>query len=433
VSPAAAPATSARAPAAALAPRPRHDGLGERLLACRRRRVVAEPLVQRAVRIDDGTRKVGERKYQPGGLSAQVGSRYSVAALIADAVPRVFEDEAELKSYANGQTDHIGDVVTARAGTFWYRLPRDDLTVLGEEHSNPDGTVQDVLRAFRTARFMYEPFNAVTNVAALNVDHSKTTARLGVIDQGLSAGLVRDPAFEPALENAVLKALAGTTLLGQFSGGDPAAMGPHEQAMWSGRANAGAWSQGERCALYLALAVQLAEDIAEHDFPRAKSSEPPLTTRGRELKAMYKKHKSVLRGFMRAKEADDLVGVYELTAPKGFRSLPKLDDFASAFHAYAAEYIAALGAEKGNAELTRQGRLLENNRDPTIRELGAAREEIMWERIAEADVGGYLLVGIGDNHRVALARRLRTAGIAHAKVDEDLVAQRAANQRQWLP
>jgi len=136
---------------------------------------------------------------------------------------------------------------------------------------------------------------------------------------------------------------------------------------------------------------------------------------------------------MATKDGDDLIGIYELTAPNNFRVLPVLNAFAVRMHAYAAHYIQRLGAQTGNAALARGGRALERNPSATLTSLSPVREEIMWNRIQQAVSGGYLIVGMGDAHRQNLASRLNTASIPHEEVVASLQRQRTAINSSWTP
>ena len=112
------------------------------------------------------SRAVGRRRQAEGrrGVStrparARTSASAASLALIDDPIKRVFVDHDRARELRGGDLDHVGDVVTQAAGTFWFRLPLDKLTVIGEEHHNKDGNVEDVIRALRRLRWMYEPFN----------------------------------------------------------------------------------------------------------------------------------------------------------------------------------------------------------------------------------------------------------------------------------
>jgi hypothetical protein len=428
--------TPANAAAATVLPAHlRHDGLGRSLRAAVQRRAAPEQLLQREVRIDGGKKRVKEHRYQPGGMREHWGSRFKVADLLTDPVKRVFESEGELVLYAEGMTDYIGDVVTQTAGTFWYRLPEHDLTVLGERHSNPEGHVDDVLKAFGTARFMQEPFNAATPLAAApDVDFADTNKRLGEVNAGLATGLTLDPAFDPSLENIVIKALTGASIFrNEFLAAKPKTMKPAVQDTWKARPTVADWSYGERCALYLSMALHLTEDIARKDYGAPKKDDTQLVRSSRALKAFFDKNELELRSVMEAKDKDDLIGIYELTEPDGFKILPVLKQFTLLFHEYAAQYVRQLGKESGNKKLESEGSWLSKHREATLGQLSPAREEIMWERVKLADSSGYLIVGMGDAHRRDLEARLNAEGIAHARVDEHLKKQEAQIAATWVP
>jgi hypothetical protein len=392
--------------------------------------------IQRYVRTGGGATKVDEAKYQAGGASAAVGTKRKVADLIADPLRRVFADTAELESYANGKTDYIGDVKTASAGVFWYRLPKDKLTVLGEEHSDKKGNVEDVILGLGTSRFMYEPYSAVNSLTALNVPLTSTQARVDQIHAGRrTAGAVdTQGTFNPALEDIVIKALTGATVARtQFIAGDPATMTEEEQKEWKGRATKSAYSFGERIALYLALAIHITSDLSKHDFGAENFVESPYVKSSRRLKNYYLAHQGALDAFMNTKDADDLVGIYELTASKQFKNLRDLERFTVVFHEYASRYIEQLGKEKQNPTLESEGKALFANKDAELETFSPAREEIMWERVKEAVKGGYLLVGMGDAHRKNLKDRLDRATIPHAKVAKSLTDQKGAVDAGWVP
>ena len=61
--------------------------------------------------------------------------------------------------------------------------------------------------------------------------------------------------------------------------------------------------------------------------------------------------------------------------------------------------------------------------------MSPAREAIMWQKIQSAK--GYLLVGMGDQHRVNLAGKLDKAGIKHAFIADDLEKQKTDVNGKW--
>jgi hypothetical protein len=183
--------------------------------------------------VDKGSKRVDEDHYKTGA-GKSVGSRSSVAALIGDSVKRVFQDATELEDYANGKTDYIGDVKTKKKGTFWFRLPKDQLTVLGEAHHDEEGNFEDVVKGLRTSRFMYEPFNELAATTALAIPYTGTQTRLDQVNKGIGiAGFADRAKFDPDLENIVIKALTGTSILrNEFIPGKPM---PREDAQWKKR------------------------------------------------------------------------------------------------------------------------------------------------------------------------------------------------------
>ncbi|HEU4432795.1 MAG TPA: DUF4157 domain-containing protein [Pyrinomonadaceae bacterium] len=395
----------------------------------------APACIQRAVRVNNGGQRVNEAEYQAGGAKANVGSRFRVSALIADSVRRAFVDVAELEQYANGGTDNIGDVTTASAGVFWYRLPNNRVTVLGEQHQNPRGNVEDVILGVHTSRFMYEPFNEIAQVGGLSPEFSGTQSRLSQLNQQYRvSSLVNRRSFNPDLENIVIKALTGAQVFrNQFLPANPRTMGAAQQQTWGRRPSTSAYSFGERVALYLTTGIHIAQDLAQRPQGPPTAAEANLVQSGDALAAFYRTNQGVLDGVMRTKDGDDLIGIYELTAPGNFSVLPVLDAFSVLMHAYASQYIQRLGAQTGNAALTSEGQALERNPGATLSSLSPAREEIMWNRLQQAISGGYLIVGMGDAHRQNLTPRLNAAGIAHEEVTASLLRQRTAVNSSWSP
>lgn len=384
-------------------------------------------MLQRAVRIDGGAKKVDEAHYTTGPGKA-VGSKRLVSSLIADPVKRVFTDQAELEKFANGQTDYIGDVVTASAGTFWYRLPENKMTVLGEVHHGDKGNVPDVIKGLNTSRFMYEPFNELAPTQALGVPTPGTQKRLDEANKAVEvSGQVNRALFNPDLENIVIKALTGT----QIARNEYAPLSEADRARkpWKARASNSEYSYGERVALYFAMAIHIAQDLSKHDFGEENFVESSYVMSARHLKGVYVANQAALDAFMTTKDADELIAIYELTAPGGFANLTAITDFAAQFHQYGSEYIQQLGTEMKSQTLADEGKKLLNKPGATITDLSPAREEIMWQKIQAAK--GYLLVGMGDAHHRNLTGKLDAAGIPHAFVPTDLNQQKSDIAGKW--
>ncbi len=390
--------------------------------------------VQRQVRINGGKTRVNEVEYHKVGIKGFIGSKHSVSALIVDNVRRVFSDVAELEDYANGQTDYIGDVATSSAGTFWYRLPKNQLTVLGESHNSNTGNVEDVIIGLQTSRFMYEPFNELASVPALNVPFTGTQSRLTQLNsQERVAGLVDRRNFNPDLENIVIKAITGASLTrNEFIANNPHTMSAAEKQSWGRRATNNDYSFGERTALYLSMGIHLASDIAKENFSSPNFVETPFVKSRRSLKEFYLKNQPILYQFMNTKDGDDLVGIYELTAPNNFRNLNVIKDFTLVLHEYGSLYVMGLAAQSGNNSLEAQGKILSGKLNTKLDDFSPAREEIMWEKIQTAKANGYLIVGMGNAHHINLQTRLNNAGIPHEEVEQSLKRQRNAVNTSWV-
>ncbi len=418
--------------------------------------------VQRRVRIDDGRRRVNEADYLPGGSKSAVGSRHSVASLIRDNVRRVFDSVTELERYANGQTDFIGDVKTqTRPKPFWYRLPENRLTVLGEGHADRSGNVEDVILGLQTSRFMYEPFHEFTSVPPFSPSQigSSTQTRMGQIESGgRLGGVANKPALHTVygwevsyphhLENMVIKALTGTAVtLNMFIAGNPPTMGRAKRQYWGSRASTSDYTYGDRAALYLSMAIHIASDIAQYNFGPATSGgtraaqtadpyEPGYvgyTESARRLAEFYRANQGVLDALMRAKDSDDLIGIYELTRRNGFADLPVLKDFALAFHTYATNYIEHLGWRKSNIDLVIAGMNLYEETGADLDRFTPLRDEIMWERVQYANKRNYLIVGMGTTHRENLQARLNAEGIRNEEVVQGLQEQERTINSGWTP
>jgi uncharacterized protein DUF4157 len=387
--------------------------------------------IQRLVRTGSGKTKIDETEYQTGAKKA-VGTRVKVKDLIADATPRAFTDTAELDSFANGTTDYIGDVKTASAGTYWYRLPPKKLTVLGEKHHDPMGNFEDVVVGLHTQRFKYEPFNEAVDVAGVKTPDTKK--RIGEVNKQYDSAkeVKAGSKFKPELENVVIKAMTGAALAREFIGKSPATMSAAKKKEWVSRPSLSAYSGGERAALYFTLGIHIAKDLAAKGFGKPSSSELPVTTSGRKLADIYTANKADLDALMTKKDGDDLIGIYELTEPGSFKVLPVVKDFAVAMHEYGSRYIQQLGTETGNKDLVKEGKTLEGNASPGLMDFNPAREAIMWTKIQQALVGGYMLVGMGNTHRTDMAAKLKKLGVEHEFVPDSLERQKDEVKKVWV-
>ena len=126
------------------------------------------------------------------------------------------------------------------------------------------------------------------------------------------------------------------------------------------------------------------------------------------------------------------IGIYELTSPNSFGNLSVIKDFTLVFHEFASRYIQELGRQTGSRTLRREGTALAGNLGETLSDLNPAREEIMWQNVQRARSRGYLLVGMGDAHRVNLQPRLTGARIPNEEVEQSLLAQQAGVNATWV-
>ncbi len=348
------------------------------------------PVVQRKVRIDRGRSKVDEPRYRGDG---EINGRFSTRDLIDDDVRRTFDDAAEFEAYARGETDYIGDVNTGSAGKFWFRLPRDELTVLGETHGAANGTVRDVIIAFGTRRFKYEPFNYVERVGSDEVTLPGTSR---VLEEGVEResrrGLPTSALFNPALESVTAKAMAAVADLRGYIHSP----GKRNGSEWKGRSGADRYASGERVAHGLMLAIEIADDIARHDFGAVKEDESAVLKASRALQAVYAANREMLTDLRRAKRIKDGLGIYELLGTKQ-STLDKADAFAIAFLKYGALRIEEFGRWANSQALILGARRV---RDPptSFVALEKVREAFMLKSIKAAEQQGFLLVGMGSLH-----------------------------------
>ena len=369
-------------------------------------------LLQREVRIDGGRTRVDEAFYRSRS-GRSIGRRRRVADLL---------------------DDHIGDVVTRTAGTFWFRLPPDRMTVLGEIHHNPRGNVEDVIVGLGTSRFMYEPYNYAARVGNIGAQYGGTEARMAQVERTHAVNpLVDRGRYDPGLENIIVKAMTGAAITRNEYLTTPRARRSAPQ--WRSRASTNDYSFGERAALYLSLAIHIAQDLAASPLPAPARGQSRYAAAAHRLVTVYTTHQRELDAFMQAKDNDDLIGIYELTSPNNFANVPAIRAFAREFHDYGARYVEQLGIDTRNRVLEREGRELLANPRAGLDRFSPAREEIMWQNIELARLAGsdYLIVGMGDAHRQNLEPRLNRAGIPHSEVFDALTDQQQEINRNWVP
>jgi hypothetical protein len=193
------------------------------------------------------------------------------------------------------------------------------------------------------------------------------------------------------------------------------------------------YSYGERAALYLSMGIHIAQDISQYNFGPPNFVQSLYILSARHLKDNYLQNQAVLDLFAQTKDADDLIAIYELTSPNNFQNLNAIKDFTLALHEYGSRYVEQLGQQTGNAVLQSEGQRLSANTGATIDDLSPAREEIMWSKIQLALAGGFLIVGMGDAHRVNLTPRLNAAGISHDEVSNSLAQQASTVNSNWVP
>jgi hypothetical protein len=388
----------------------------------------APPTLRRAVRIDGGKTRVRESDYQPGGNYADMGDRFKVAALISDSVQRAFINEFELQNYAYGATDYIGDVKTKAGITYWFRLPKDKLTVLGEKHASELGNVDDVIAGLGTNRFKNEAFSEVVDVAGQHTPGAQAKERQIVQQRPKAAPSGTIGEYTPELENATIKAFAGASYLRHINPGD---IQEADRKAWGSRATTSDHNWGSAVAELIALSIHIAADLATQGFGAPAAGEPAITARARRLADYYTANKAALDALMTTTDADPLLGILPMVEPNSFAVLPMLRGLADVMLEYGTAYVAQLSKERGNKELAAAGKHLEANRSKESIPIDSVREAIMWEKIEEAIAAGYLLVGMGDIHRGRLADKLDKRGIPHAFVEDELVKQKQDVIAKW--
>jgi len=240
--------------------------------------------------------------------------------------------------------------------------------------------------------------------------------------------------FDPSLENIVIKGLTGCAIYrNEFLPAHPESMSASTQQTWGSRASTSGYSYGERCALYLAIAIHIAKDLSAHPFGPPNDVENLYVTSARALADFYTQHQPDLDRIMNLKDGDDLIGIFDILQQNFFSDLQLLEDFSVAFHEYGSRYIEQLGIESGSRALETAGDALAGNLGAQIDALSPAREEIMWQRIQQARTHGYLIVGMGEAHRLNLQSRLSAAGISNEEAASSLRRQAAAVNTRWIP
>ena len=116
------------------------------------------------------------------------------------------------------------------------------------------------------------------------------------------------------------------------------------------------------------------------------------------VEGAYLKYQAELDAFMKAKDASQLIGIYELTEPGGFANEPPEGVHARLPRVRLALHQAARDRERERGP-REAGRGPGKNLGAKLDDLSPARETIMWQKIQAAK--GYLLVGMGDAHRKA--------------------------------
>ena len=377
-----------------------------------------------------GIRAAADRTLQatPGAYEGDVARtpRGDVTRLFTDDLQREFESWGEFDEYLNFRADWVGEVTTGKGRRYWYRLPTDKLTVLGESHRSKSGNVQDVIEGLRTVRFMYEPINAMYAVGP-DVDYASTTSRLAKFTDEVTSGMDHSSLYSNELESAVLKAM---TAMFMFESGDsPGSKGfveDPDDGDWDD-AEVGGYSLGERTAFYFALAIDIASDVARVDWSQLNITDP-LVKESAALASAYLSRQKTLDTMRETKDASATMGIRTLTKRLDPKSLLP---FVHAFVRWGSRYTVELGIKLGSRKLQKEGAKLKPGRGLTLDDLSPAREAVMWERILIAARNDYLLVGVGDAHRQNLKDRLTEHGIAHAEVAEDLKHQQRAVGRRW--
>lgn len=387
--------------------------------------LLREAVLQRKVGI-----KIGS-KTEEAELDQYIGDlehtkRGDVRGWFGDDLRREFEDWYEFDKYIAGTADHIGEVTTDAGKRYWYRLPTDKVTVLGETHRNPDGNVQDVLKGLQTARFMYEPINVLSSVGP-DIEYTGTWKRLDESDVERTKGMNRSNPRGNWLESAALKAM--TAMFMFESGFDRESKGFVDDPSnrdWDD-APVGGYTLGERTAFYYVMAIQIASDIARYDWDPVNKP-GPLVDESDELKDVYVQHRKMLEDMRKTKDASPTMGIRTLA--KG-RDLKAMREFATVFVRWGGEHTVELGKALGSKELSEAGAKLRPGKGLTLDDLSPAREALMRQRILVAKEKGYLLVGVGDAHRKNLRKWLEQHGVAHAEVELDLKNQRSAVKHRW--
>lgn len=339
-------------------------------------------------RLSSSHYKLTESELQEG-----TGAR-NVQNMLSDTPKRYFNSKAEMRSFANQQTDNIG-FLKSKKHSAWIRLPT-TFTVVGEDHDST--TLPDMVKATGTDKFMYEPYT----------EKPEGIAPGGALDTDMKAR-------EQTINNKMGKAPAPGDKSHYAESFFPKAM----RALTGIKLNNHKILGSEIEAKLLRMALLAAAEIDATDptaFPTYHANKVLFDTTAAELQAATPAETSLTQSMERAK-SDDLY-----------------TQFVGDFDAYTDLKVQA---ERGRASAkdrtafdTNWHRAEGNDYDvdgSPIMKAEKNRDFSMYQHIKKAKASGYLLFGLGDLHRLRLKDLLAAEGIPHMHMDDYIAQQKAAH------
>ena len=324
--------------------------------------------------------------------------------MITDDVHRHFLNEDELIRFKNrkfGDTsiDYIGSLFSAHLGSAkpWIRIDPSKLTILGENHAQT--TLTDVARALQTKRFMYEPIEKIpfkiTNWVA-GVASSKEGKNKNILSGRVAHPLPGEiNPLDHHLETSYRRYAYGLALVDENIA--------KSQSLLSGDALKGLDSLFEM--------LRIAKVIAH--LPTLF-----LTRSERAIKQAWNKRDNGTnwKSLMTRLEGGEYIG---FVLEEGRISKGLLQPMIKALINYTIDQLGTYGhwtsflqGEVMDDRLKKPHlkNMLQSNYHETFKHsIDSWREDYMWKRIqhAEKNRDKYILIGMGDAHRMNLTGKIR--------------------------
>ena len=355
--------------------------------------------------------------------------------MITDDVHRHFLDDDELQRFRNrgfgdASIDHIGSLTSDHLKPVqpWIRLP-DRLIVVGENHT--ETTMEDLVRAFQTKRYMYEPYTT----------YDTAEFREYANNEHLPDG--QDDHYH--LEHAFIQDAFSFVDLHRYLSGPESAYtaAVNYVQITTGKGNP-KWKnktggEHDKIIEYATMAFRSVLRIAKDVWTNARArGHQDLTSPQRELYNAWNKHAqqwNTMIGNYPKIEEGVAIGTLLLMAHEFNKTMTDLAQemlgLTRLVMGYLAEYYKTSVDQTPYRPLkfwalrhARRARRRMNLQSPNYNKfdgnLMSWREQYMWKRIQHAHKhpDQYRLIGMGDDHRKNLSRKLDGLGIKHMFMGE---------------